>query len=64
MFVRWMVRKDSKGIDFGLWKNIPMAALLIPLDLHTGNVSRQLGLLKRKQNDSIAVKELTERLRE
>ncbi len=62
MFLRWMVRNDSKGIDFGLWKNIPMSALLIPLDLHTGNISRQLGLLTRKQNDAIAVKELTEHL--
>ncbi len=63
MFVRWMVRNDHKGIDFGLWKNIPTSALLIPLDLHTGNVSRQLGLLTRKQNDALAVKELTEQLR-
>lgn len=64
MFVRWMVRKDQSGIDFGLWKGIPAAALLIPLDLHTGNISRQLGLLTRKQNDAKAVAELTNRLRE
>lgn len=64
MYLRWMVRSDESGIDFGLWKEIPASALLIPLDLHTGNVSRQLGLLTRKQNDSRAVLELTERLRE
>lgn len=64
MFVRWMVRHDRGGIDFGLWKEIPASALLIPLDLHTGNVSRQLGLLTRKQNDARAVEELTIRLRE
>lgn len=63
MYLRWMVRKDESGIDFGLWKNIPASVLLIPLDLHTGNVSRQLGLLTRKQNDSRAVVELTGRLR-
>ena len=64
MYLRWMVRSDHSGIDFGLWKNIPMSALLIPLDLHTGNVSRQLGLLTRNQNDRQAVLQLTERLRE
>lgn len=64
MFLRWMVRRDASGIDFGLWKSIPPAALLIPLDLHTGNVSRNLGLLHRKQNDAQAVAELTEQLRE
>ena len=64
MYLRWMVRKDQGGIDFGLWKKIPAAGLLIPLDLHTGNVSRQLGLLTRKQNDARAVRELTGRLRE
>lgn len=64
MFLRWMIRKDHSEIDFGLWKEIPMSALLIPLDLHTGNISRQLGLLTRKQNDARAVEELTARLRE
>lgn len=63
MYIRWMVRKDESDIDFGLWKHIPASALLIPLDVHTGNVSRQLGLLNRKQNDSKAVLELTEQLR-
>lgn len=64
MFIRWMVRQDHSGIDFGLWTGIPASGLLIPLDLHTGNVSRQLGLLTRNQNDARAVEELTERLRE
>lgn len=64
MFLRWMVRSDPSGIDFGLWKDIPASALLIPLDLHTGNVSRQLGLLTRRQNDARAVAALTARLRE
>lgn len=63
MFLRWMVRHDGE-VDFGLWKDIPTSALLIPLDLHTGNVSRQLGLLTRNQNDRKAVEELTARLRE
>lgn len=64
MYLRWMVRDDRKGIDFGLWKNIPSSALLIPLDLHTGKVSRELGLLTRNQNDLQAVLELTTRLRQ
>lgn len=63
MFLRWMVRDNSTGVDFGLWKNIPSSALMIPLDVHTGNVSRKLGLLKRKQNDWKAVEELTAILR-
>ena len=62
MFLRWMVRNDNKGVDFGLWKNISMSALKIPLDVHTGNVSRKLGLLERKQNDWKAVCELTQNL--
>lgn len=64
LFLRWMVRRDHKGVDFGLWEGIPMHALYIPLDVHTGNVARKLGLLHRKQNDWKAVVELTERLRE
>jgi uncharacterized protein (TIGR02757 family) len=64
MFLRWMVRDDKRGVDFGLWKSIPASALYIPIDLHTGNVARKLGLLLRKQNDWKAVAELTTRLRE
>jgi uncharacterized protein (TIGR02757 family) len=63
MFLRWMVRKDRSGVDFGIWDNIPPSALYIPLDVHTGSVSRKLGLLKRKQNDWVAVDELTSILR-
>ncbi|HKM93705.1 MAG TPA: TIGR02757 family protein [Prolixibacteraceae bacterium] len=63
MFLRWMVRNDNCGVDFGLWKQIPTSALMLPLDVHTGNVSRQLELLTRKQNDWAAVEELTANLR-
>jgi uncharacterized protein (TIGR02757 family) len=64
MFLRWMVRSDNRGVDFGLWKDIPEHALYLPLDVHTGNVARKLGLLSRKQNDWKAVEEVTSRLRE
>ncbi len=63
MFLRWMVRRDGRGVDFGLWRAIPMHALYIPLDIHTGTVARRLGLLHRRQNDWKAVEELTEVLR-
>lgn len=63
MFLRWMVRKDKQGVDFGLWKFISPSQLSMPLDVHTGNVARKLGLLKRKQNDWKAVTELTGLLR-
>ncbi len=64
MFLRWMVRRDEKGVDFGIWKEIPMSALMIPLDVHSGNTARKLGLLRRKQNDWKAVEELTAVLRQ
>ena len=64
MFLRWMVRKDNYGVDFGIWKRIDPAMLYIPLDLHSGNTARRLGLLKRTLNDWKAVEELTEVLRE
>lgn len=63
MFLRWMVRSDKNGVDFGIWKQIPPSALMLPLDVHTGNVARKLGLLSRKQNDWKAVEEVTEKLR-
>ncbi len=63
LFLRWMIRKDNAGVDFGIWNEIPASALYIPLDVHTGNISRKLGLLSRKQNDWKAVVELTDRLR-
>jgi uncharacterized protein (TIGR02757 family) len=64
MFLRWMIRQDDCGVDFGLWKQIPASALMIPLDVHSGNTARQLGLLTRKQNDWKAVEELTIKLRD
>ena len=64
MFLRWMVRSDKSGVDFGLWKKIPASALMLPLDVHAGNVARKLGLLTRSQNDWKAVEEVTQRLRE
>jgi uncharacterized protein (TIGR02757 family) len=63
MFLRWMVRRDAKGVDFGLWRGISPSALSCPLDVHSGNVARKLGLLKRKQNDGKALKELDTQLR-
>jgi len=63
MFLRWMVRNDRAGVDFGLWKQIPTSALMLPLDVHTGNVARKLGLLTRTQNDWRAVEEITAKLR-
>jgi len=63
MFLRWMVRKDKNGVDFGLWKNISPKILSCPLDVHSGRIARKLDLLKRKQNDAKAVKELDENLR-
>lgn len=63
MFLRWMVRKDKAGVDFGIWENIRPAQLLIPLDVHVERVARRLGLLQRKQTDWQSVLELTENLR-
>ncbi|NOR86167.1 MAG: TIGR02757 family protein, partial [Bacteroidales bacterium] len=63
MFLRWMVRKDQSGIDFGLWKGIPSSALMLPLDVHTARNSRKLGLLTRKSNDWKAVEEVSANLR-
>ncbi|MFI3292067.1 MAG: TIGR02757 family protein [Rikenellaceae bacterium] len=64
MFIRWMVRRDSRGVDFGEWSKIPMSAIYIPLDVHSGNVARALGILTRKQSDWRATAELTTKLRE
>lgn len=63
MYLRWMCRNDKSGVDFGLWKEIPQSALMLPLDVHTGNVGRKLGLLQRKSNDWKAVEEITATLR-
>jgi uncharacterized protein (TIGR02757 family) len=63
MYLRWMVRNDNKGVDFGIWKSVSPSALSCPLDVHSGNVARKLGLISRKQNDSKAVAELDVNLR-
>ncbi|MCR9182230.1 MAG: TIGR02757 family protein [Flavobacteriaceae bacterium] len=63
MFLRWMVRQDNAGVDFGIWKSLSPALLSCPLDVHSGNVARKLGLLSRKQNDAKAVYELDTSLR-
>nr|WP_155844937.1 TIGR02757 family protein [Chryseobacterium daeguense] len=57
MFLRWMVRKDKRGVDFGIWETIDQKHLSIPLDVHTGNISRKLGLISRTQNDWKTVEE-------
>jgi len=63
MFLRWMVRQDGKGVDFGVWKNIAPSQLLMPLDVHVERVARNLGLIQRKQTDWLTVIELTENLK-
>ena len=62
MFLRWMVRSDNKGVDFGIWKNIQMSELVLPLDVHTGTISRKLGILTRKQDDWKSVAEIQKTL--
>lgn len=64
MFLRWMVRADNKGVDFGIWKNISPSILIIPIDIHVSRVATHFGLLDRKNADWIAAIELTERLKE
>lgn len=63
MFLRWMIRQDDAGVDFGIWKTLSPSQLSCPLDVHSGNVARKLNLLKRKQNDAKALFELDESLR-
>ena len=64
MFLRWMVRKDKKGVDFGIWNTIQPSQLLMPLDVHVDRIARRFTLLQRKQRDWKAVLELTENLRQ
>ncbi|GEC73256.1 TIGR02757 family protein [Flavobacterium flevense] len=64
MYLRWMCRQDNKSVDLGIWKSIPPALLSCPLDVHSGNVARKLGILSRKQNDGKALFELDSKLRE
>lgn len=63
MYLRWMIRKDDKGVDFGIWDQMSPAQLYLPLDVHTGRVARKLHLLSRKQDDWKAVLELNENLK-
>lgn len=63
MFLRWMVRPNNTGVDFGLWNSIKTCQLSCPLDVHSGNVARKLGLLNRMQNDAKALEELDQNLR-
>ncbi len=63
MLLRWLVRKDNRGVDFGIWDSIPTSALMLPLDVHSGRIAREFGLLSRKQNDWKAVEEVTQTLR-
>jgi uncharacterized protein (TIGR02757 family) len=63
MYLRWMVRNDDRGVDFGIWKSIPPSILSCPVDIHSGRVARKLGLITRNQNDSKAVSELDQNLR-
>lgn len=63
MWLRWNCRQDQKGVDLGIWKSIPSSKLSCPLDVHSGNVARKLGLLTRKQNDGKALSELDANLR-
>ncbi len=64
MYLRWMARGDNRGVDFGIWDGIPASVLMLPLDVHTGNVGRKLGILSRRSNDWKAVVEITQNLRE
>jgi uncharacterized protein (TIGR02757 family) len=63
MFLRWMVRKDNNGVDFGIWKNISPSQLIIPIDVHVSRVAKRLNILQRKQTDWQAAVELTNYLR-
>ena len=63
LYLRWMVRSNQKGVDFGIWNKIETAQLSCPLDVHTARIAKQLGLLKRKQNDAKALAELDTNLR-
>jgi uncharacterized protein (TIGR02757 family) len=64
MYLRWLIRNDKKGVDFGIWNSISPSILSCPLDVHSGNVARKLGLLARKQNDAKALMELDNVLRQ
>ena len=64
MFLRWMVRSNEKGVDFGIWNKIDRSELSLPLDVHTGRIARELGLLSRNLNDHKSVNEIDLKLAE
>jgi uncharacterized protein (TIGR02757 family) len=64
MFLRWMVRKDDKGVDFGIWNTISPAQLICPCDVHVDRVARKLGLIQRERTDWKTALELTQKLKE
>jgi uncharacterized protein (TIGR02757 family) len=64
MYLRWMVRRDNCGVDFGIWKSISPSQLICPVDVHVARVARQLDMIKRKQTDWLTALELTEALKE
>ena len=63
MFLRWMVRRDDCGVDFGIWKNIAPSQLIIPLDVHVARVARHFKLVNRKQTDWLTAIELTNEMK-
>ena len=63
MYLRWLIRSDNRGVDFGIWKSVTPAQLSCPIDVHSGNVARKLGLITRRQNDVVTLKELDLNLR-
>ena len=63
MYLRWMVRKDKQGVDFGIWKSISASQLICPLDLHVARVARRFGLITRPQADWTTAVELTQNLK-
>lgn len=63
MYLRWMCRPNDAGVDLGIWNSIPLSELCVPLDVHTGNIAREFGLIQRQQNDWKALEELMVNLR-
>jgi uncharacterized protein (TIGR02757 family) len=63
MYLRWMVRRDAKGVDFGIWNSLKPSQLICPCDLHVDRVGRLLGLIKREKTDWLTALELTDNLR-
>jgi uncharacterized protein (TIGR02757 family) len=63
MYLRWMVRKDKNGVDFGIWRKLKPADLICPIDVHVARVAKRFNLLHRKQIDWLAAMELTDYLK-